>query len=47
MMRQVIERAMRSAVASQMGLPEGDSRVGDVFEREIRLMGGGGVGGGS
>ncbi|CAM9166510.1 unnamed protein product [Sphacelaria rigidula] len=40
-MRVVMERAMLSAIASQMGLPADDSRVREVFQRESRLMGGG------
>ena len=46
MMRQVMERAMLTAVAAQMGLPEEDPSVREVFERESRLIGGGGSGGG-
>lgn len=37
-LRQVMERAMLSAIASQMGLPEGDPRVHEVFDRESRLL---------
>lgn len=35
-----MEGAMLSAIASQMGLPEEDSRVREVFKRESRLMAG-------
>ena len=41
-----MERAMLTAVAAQMGLPEEDPSVREVFERESRLIGGGGSGGG-
>lgn len=44
--RQVMERAMLTAVADQMGLSEDDPSVREVFERESRLMGGGGGSGG-
>lgn len=42
-MRRVMERAMLSVIAAQMGLAEDDPRVRHVFERESRLMAGGGA----
>ena len=45
-MQRVMERAMLAAIAAQMGLPEGDPHVREVFERESRRMGAGGGGGG-
>eukprot|EP00904_Undaria_pinnatifida_P010791 jgi/Undpi1/6842/HiC_scaffold_21.g09318.m1 len=46
-MRRVMERAMLAAIASEMGLGETDPRVRKVFDRESRLMGGGGEGAGA
>lgn len=43
MLRQVMERAMLAAVAAQMSLPEDHPSVRAVFERESRLMSGGGT----
>lgn len=42
MLQQVMERAMLSAIASQMGLSEEDPRVREVFQREsVRMSGAG------
>lgn len=48
-MRELMEHAMLSAIATKMGLPENDSRVREVFHRESRRMAGGGgaTGGGN